>query len=98
MSRSVLPNFLSLAIVSLIVGCKYDGSFLQMDSNSGVPFFGLQLAVDSGSRPPKSASAEKADDKSTYRLKMQDPEHSPRKSRLGEDPWQSRPELRNVGN
>lgn len=34
------------------VGCKYDGSFMQMDSNSGAPFFGLQWAVDSGSRPP----------------------------------------------
>lgn len=40
------------------VGCKYDGSFMQMDSNSGSPFFGLQWAVDSGSRPamPKSIS------------------------------------------
>ena len=25
---------------------------MNMDSNSGSPFFGLQLAVDSGSRPP----------------------------------------------
>lgn len=32
-------------------GCAYDRSFMQMDSNSGVPFFGLQWAVDSGSRP-----------------------------------------------
>ncbi|MDA1230984.1 MAG: hypothetical protein O2856_09435 [Planctomycetota bacterium] len=40
-------------------GCKYNGSFMNMDSNSGSPFFGLQLAVDSGSRPPKPGDAEK---------------------------------------
>jgi len=40
-----------LMILSLS-GCKYDRSFMNMDSNSGAPFFGLQLAVDSGSRPP----------------------------------------------
>ena len=34
-----------------LCGCAYDRSFMQMDSNSGVPFFGLQWAVDSGSRP-----------------------------------------------
>lgn len=28
-------------------GCRYDGSFLQMDSNSSAPFLGLQLSVDS---------------------------------------------------
>ncbi len=35
-----------------LAGCKYDRSFMNMDSNSGSPFFGLQLAVDTGSRPP----------------------------------------------
>jgi hypothetical protein len=40
-----------LILISL-TGCKYDRSFMNMDSNSGSPFFGLQLAVDSGSRPP----------------------------------------------
>ncbi|MFO1003212.1 MAG: hypothetical protein U0936_23000 [Planctomycetaceae bacterium] len=34
-----------------LAGCAYDQSFMQMDSNSGVPFFGMQWAVDSGSRP-----------------------------------------------
>lgn len=34
-----------------LAGCAYDHSFMQMDSNSGVPFFGMQWAVDSGSRP-----------------------------------------------
>ncbi|MBC7968450.1 MAG: hypothetical protein H7Z17_21300 [Fuerstia sp.] len=51
------PNSPGIAfIVGLVLlslcGCKYDGSFMNMDSNSGSPFFGLQLAVDSGSRPP----------------------------------------------
>jgi hypothetical protein len=39
-------------ILLSLTGCKYDRSFMNMDSNSGSPFFGLQLAVDSGSRPP----------------------------------------------
>lgn len=33
-------------------GCSYDGAFMQMDSNAPFPFFGFQLAVDSGVRPP----------------------------------------------
>jgi|GEM_PF-3978608 len=44
----------ALALLPLLlttVGCRYDGSFLQMDSNAPFPFFGLQLSVDSGSRP-----------------------------------------------
>ena len=98
MSRNFLRNFLSLAVISLIVGCKYDGSFMQLDSNSGVPFFGLQLAVDSGSRPPRSADAKETDNSSTYDLKLQNSGHSTRKSRLGEDPWHGKSELLNVGN
>lgn len=39
-------------ILLSLTGCKYDRSFMNIDSNSGSPFFGLQLAVDSGSRPP----------------------------------------------
>lgn len=27
-------------------GCQYDRSFMQLDSNSGAPFFGLQWSVD----------------------------------------------------
>ena len=42
----------------LLSGCSYDRSFMQMDSNSGVPFFGLQWADDSGSRPSKSDHSE----------------------------------------
>ncbi|MFN9719306.1 MAG: hypothetical protein ACK58L_11455 [Planctomycetota bacterium] len=41
---------------TVFCGCSYDRSFMQMDSNSGVPFFGFQWAVDSGSRPPESGS------------------------------------------
>ncbi len=42
-----------------LTGCKYDRSFMNMDSNSGIPFFGLQLAVDSGSRPPSPSEESK---------------------------------------
>ncbi len=53
------PSFQSIAqilLIPLLSGCQYDRSFMHMDSNSGVPFFGLQLAVDSGSRPPRQES------------------------------------------
>lgn len=43
---------LVFGLLSFAAGCQYDGSFMQMDSNSGIPFLGLQLAVDSGMRPP----------------------------------------------
>ena len=46
-----IAAILALMLLSLS-GCKYDRSFMNMDSNSGSPFFGLQLAVDSGSRAP----------------------------------------------
>jgi len=44
-----------------VTGCKYDRSFFDMSSNSGLPFFGLQFAVDSGSRPPRSSDKSVAD-------------------------------------
>ena len=40
-------------------------SFMNMDSNSGSPFFGLQLAVDSGSRPPRTQGRAEASDRAT---------------------------------
>ena len=46
-------------------GCKYERSFMNMDSNSGSPFFGLQLAVDSGSRPPVIGERSIGDDRPT---------------------------------
>lgn len=48
-----LAAFAACILLS-VTGCRYDGSFFNMSSNSGSPFFGLQLAVDSGSRPPRS--------------------------------------------
>ena len=57
------------AILGLIIlslpGCKYDRSFMNMDSNSGSPFFGLQLAVDSGSRPSASSAHARDSDRPT---------------------------------
>jgi hypothetical protein len=41
-------------LASCVAGCKYDGAFMQMDSNAPFPFFGFQLAVDSGVRPERS--------------------------------------------
>ena len=38
--------FASVLLVPLITGCQYDRSFLNMNSDSGAPFFGLQLSVD----------------------------------------------------
>lgn len=57
------------AILGLILlslpGCKYDRSFMNMDSNSGSPFFGLQLAVDTGTRPPVNRQPARDDDQPT---------------------------------
>ncbi len=36
----------SFLLLTLLCGCQYDRSFLNMDSNSGVPFLGLQMSVD----------------------------------------------------
>lgn len=58
---TIMPRHIALSMglllgTTLLSGCSYDRSFMQMDSNSGLPFFGFQWAVDSGSRPSKSAS------------------------------------------
>lgn len=55
MNRHPAPA-IGLLFATVLSGCSYDRSFMQLDSNSGVPFFGFQWAVDSGSRPSKSAS------------------------------------------
>ncbi len=55
MNRHPVPA-IGFLLATVISGCSYDRSFMQLDSNSGVPFFGFQWAVDSGSRPSKSAS------------------------------------------
>lgn len=44
--------FLGL-LTAVQAGCRYDGAFMQMDSNAPFPFFGFQLAVDSGIRPAR---------------------------------------------
>jgi hypothetical protein len=53
------PKLSTATVIACILlsatGCKYDGSFFNFSSDSGSPFFGLQLAVDSGSRPPRSS-------------------------------------------
>ena len=49
------------SILLSVTGCKYDRSFFDMSSNTGFPFFGLQFAVDSGSRPPRSSDESDAD-------------------------------------
>ena len=52
-SRILLLSILT----SAASGCSYDGAFMQMDSNAPFPFFGFQLAVDSGVRPPAGSGA-----------------------------------------
>lgn len=43
---------LTLSLFFVIAsGCQRERSFMQLDSDSGVPFFGLQWSVDSGVRP-----------------------------------------------
>ena len=60
MSKSSCKLTLLFFIATTVTGCQYDRSLMQIDSNSGVPFFGLQWSVDSGSRPAAhSTSADK---------------------------------------
>jgi hypothetical protein len=61
--RKINPAKVAVAACLLlsVTGCKYDRSFFDMSSNSGSPFFGLQFAVDSGSRPPRSSNGSDAD-------------------------------------
>ncbi len=49
--RAISLLSLPVALNAGLIGCRYEGGFMQMDSNSTLPFFGLQLSVDSGSRP-----------------------------------------------
>ena len=62
----IKPAIVAVAACMLLgtTGCKYDRSFFDMSSNSGSPFFGLQFAVDSGSRPPRTGNGSNADDSS----------------------------------
>lgn len=69
MIRYFAPAVALLVGTTVLSGCSYDRSFMQMDSNSGVPFFGFQWAVDSGSRPSESASD---DDKNQMRPSLID--------------------------
>ena len=39
----------------LLAGCRYDGSFMQMNSDAGAPFFGLQLSVRNDRSPQPSS-------------------------------------------
>lgn len=57
---SLLSPFLLRGIIFLVpllpmLGCKYDGSTMQMNSDSPSPFFGLQLSVKADQ--PKGLSA-----------------------------------------
>ncbi len=46
---------ISFVFVASLAGCQYDRSFMQMDSNNGSPFMGLQLRVDASDRQADDA-------------------------------------------
>ena len=46
-----MKYFALVLLAASLCGCRYDGAFMQMDSNAPFPFLGFQLAVDSGVRP-----------------------------------------------
>ena len=72
------PKLSTVTVVACLLlsatGCKYDGSFFNFSSDSGSPFFGLQLAVDSGSRPPRSGDDSDAS-RSNLKSKRQSLQH-----------------------
>ena len=45
----------SFLLMTLLTGCQYDRSFLNMNSDSGIPFLGLQMAVDASDSRKDSA-------------------------------------------
>jgi len=49
---------ISLVIIVSLTGCQYDRSFMQMNSDSGSPFLGLQLRVDASDLRTDDASEE----------------------------------------
>ncbi len=51
-TNSIRRTALTGLMLLSLTGCKFERSFMNMDSNSRSPFFGLQWAVDSGSRAP----------------------------------------------
>jgi len=73
-----------LVLIPMLTGCRYDGSFMQMDSNTGFPFFGLQLAVDSGSRPPGPTDARPSGESPTFNLNVDDIEETLLESHSGD--------------
>ena len=63
-SRASVPAWIVIPMVSAVqllaaCGCRYDGTSMQLNSDSGAPFFGLQLSVraDHESRVPERAQA-----------------------------------------
>ena len=65
-----------ISIIVLVVfactcasGCQHARSFLQMDSNSSVPFLGLQLSVDAGDAQQQSGGLDRNVNTMTLRAK-----------------------------
>ncbi|HRA89091.1 MAG TPA: hypothetical protein PK992_13495 [Planctomycetaceae bacterium] len=72
---------MGLMLLSL-TGCKFERSFMNMDSNSRSPFFGLQWAVDSGSRAPRGEAGSHSQKPSTGRNRYPAiPDHGNSKSK-----------------
>lgn len=63
------PQALLILLSTALSGCRYDGAFMQMDSNAPFPFLGFQLAVDNGTRPPHDGAIDKAQSETT-RLRL----------------------------
>ncbi len=67
------PQSLLILLSTALAGCRYDGAFMQMDSNAPFPFLGFQLAVDNGTRPPHDGATDNARaEKSRLRLGVSD--------------------------
>ena len=46
-----MKQVFAIGIILVLSGCQQTRSFLHMDSNSPVPFMGLELSVDNETRP-----------------------------------------------
>jgi len=52
--------FVSFLLVALVSGCQYQRSFLNMNSDSGAPFLGMQLSVDASDTNKEPVSGQEA--------------------------------------
>jgi hypothetical protein len=50
-----MRSIVCILFLTILSGCKYERSFMNLNSDSGVPFLGLQMSVDARDSSRKSS-------------------------------------------